>query len=408
MKVKVLGMVLVIFMVWVSYNYLGFTLGSKPLEAAVLKTSQVKVVKSPTPKVRAIATRTRTATATRTRTKTKVPTRTPTATRTRTKTKVPTRTPSRTFTRTVTNSRTPSKTRTPSFTPTRTQRPTWTPSAGIFPDWSTDFFSLYRPKQGDICYAEYYGTNAQIPTIHRNVIVVFNVTTDPLYIKKGACFRKGESLFEVYNYVNNIGLSYGIITLPSWVPSATPTLTFTPSATSTATPIPTKTQTPSVTSSRTATATRTPTSTFTPTFTPTSTFTATATRTPTSTFTATATRTPTSTFTATATSTLTPTITNTPTVTVMPSFRIDGEELGELELLGFKGTKCAVEWLENYPVQWVILEFTEDMSYPIKITNSRCHFSDPESPNEPKVSAEDIKNFLNRNGESFTDIVQLP
>lgn len=344
-------------------------------------------IKTPTKVVKLVPSRTKTPTASRTKTRTRTFTRTPSQTRT------PSLTPTKTLTFT------------PSKTSTRTVPATRTPAPALVPDWSTNWLSLYKPYAGDVCFGQSVAGNG-------NVIVRFIETMGPVYIFKGACFQKGQDIFDIYDYTRNLGLNLGVIRLPIWQPSATPTRTFTPSSTPTATStptqtlIPTRTFTSTATATRTLTPTRTATATFTATNTSTPTFTPTATPTPTNTFTPTNTSTPTSTNTATATrtptvtSSNTPTVTSTPTITVIPEFRVDFAEVGEVELLAFAGTKCAVEILDTYPTNWVVVEFTEDMTVPVKITNSRCYLGDD--------SGIDILNYLNRNGENFVEVIQLP
>jgi hypothetical protein len=59
-----------------------------------------------------------------------------------------------------------------------------------------------------------------------------------------------------------------------------------------------------------------------------------------------------------------------------------------------------VEYYDAYPVQWVVLEFVSDLESPIEVTNARCYLGEH--------SGLDILNYLNRNGESFEEVILLP
>jgi len=85
---------------------------------------------------------------------------------------------------------------------------------------------------------------------------------------------------------------------------------------------------------------------------------------------------------------------------VIPEFSIDFEDSGTFEIWPFAGTKCAVEYYDTYPVQWVVLEFLSDLENPIEVTNARCYLGE--------YSGLDILNYLNRNGESFEEVILLP
>lgn len=338
---------------------------------------------------------------------TKTPTKRSVKAQTQTKTKTPTRTwtKTRTGTSTVTATRTTTSTRTwtpsptPSKTATRTPPATSTPFSELEADWSTDWMRLFTGNIGDVCYGVSVGG---IP----DVIARITKNNTRTWIYKGECFYNG-NIFAVEEYLLSKGLEYSVIRIPAWVATATATKTNTATSTSTNTLIPTKTYTPTVTNTSTATNTSTSTSTFTATTTPTETFTSTATNTPTSTSTPTNTFTPTNTRTSTATSTptvtssKTPTITFTPTVTVLAELVFDVEIEDEFDYQGDAGVICAVESIEGYPNNWVVIEFTGFMPYPVKLTNFRCFYS-------TGISAEDVINFLNRRGENFTEVIQLP
>lgn len=303
------------------------------------------------PKV-ATATKTATNSRTATRTKTLTPSKTPTVTST--------------FTNTVTSTATASRTFTASRTATRTQRATRTEVPEIKPDWTSNSLRIFTPMDGDICFGEKIAG-------FDNVIAVFTQNyTKPVYVLRGACFLGTVDISYAVVYTLRLNYSYSIKVLPIWTASPTATNTRTATATSSATR--TNTPTPTWTSSPTVT----PSNTSTPTFTATAT----------------------STNTATATRTSTPTVTNTPTVTVIPDFPIDFEDPGTFEILPFAGTKCAVEYYDTYPTQWVVLEFNSDLDFPVEVTNARCYLGE--------YSGLDILNYLNRNGESFREVITIP
>lgn len=328
---------------------------------------------------------------------TKTSTRTKTSTVTKTLTRTITLTSSKTSTKTATSSVTSSKTSTKTRTFTRTPRPTRTEVPTINPEWTSNSLRIFTPMEGDICYGVKVAG-------YDNVIAVFTKSyTTPVYVLRGGCFLGTAEISDVLIHTIRLGYSYSIQLLPIWVPSPTNTntrtVTSTATATSTATPSATFTSTATATSSATATATatNTPTNTATATWTPSPTLTPSNTSTPTFTATATSTRTLTPTYTSTSTRTATPTITNTPTVTIIPEFRVDFSESGTFDILPFAGTKCAVEYYETYPTQWVILEFNSDQDTPIEVTNARCYLGE--------YSGLDILNYLNRNGETFSEVI---
>lgn len=84
----------------------------------------------------------------------------------------------------------------------------------------------------------------------------------------------------------------------------------------------------------------------------------------------------------------------------MPDFEIDHENSGtdELEMVG--GTKCAVEYLDGHTGRWFILVFNSQQVDAVVATNVRCGYGD--------FSGEDLLNYLNRYGESFTEIIEFP
>ena len=303
-------------------------------------------------------------------------------------------------TKTATATRTKTATRSFTRTSTRTLRPTRTEIPLLNPSWSSNSLRIFTPQDGDICYGEKIAG-------YNFVIAVF--TQDyarPVYVYKGGCFLGTAGISEVLIHTMRLDLSYSIKLLPVWIPSPTSTSTRTPSSTSTVTSTYTNTATNTSTKTATSTATYTPsptsteTSTPTPTRTSTPTYTPSNTSTPSFTSTATATSTATGTKTATATNTNTPTVTSTPTITVIPEFEIDFQDSGTFEIWPFAGTKCAVEYYDTYPVQWVVLEFITDLENPVEVTNARCYLGD--------YSGLDILNYLNRNGESFVEVIFLP
>ena len=279
-----------------------------------------------------------------------------------TRTKSPTK--SRTATRTPSVTLTPSKTLTNSKTPTRTLRPSRTSVPEVVPDWTVKGVRISNVQDGDICFGKTVnGYSNSLGYFTRfSKVVVFN----------GGCFTNEQSLADVYVYLARNGLDYSLKVLPIWVATSTATNTLTSSPTNTAT----ATLTPSSTATRTFTPSRTNTPTSTSTFTPTST--------------------PTSTSTATNTATNTAT----PTITVMPEFIVDHENAGVEELQMEDGTKCAVEFLDGHLGQWIILEFIGQSESPVIATNVRC--------GKGEFSGDDLLNYLNRYGEEFTEVIQVP
>lgn len=123
-----------------------------------------------------------------------------------------------------------------------------------------------------------------------------------------------------------------------------------------------------------------------------------ATPTNTRTYTPTSTQTPTMTPTATSTPTTTPS----PTITVIPNFRVDLQYIGTKKLKAFAGNVCAVgsiTWLGVTSTS-VVVEFTEDIGTWVSITDARC--------SARGYNARDVLNFLQRNGETFTEAISIP
>jgi len=123
-----------------------------------------------------------------------------------------------------------------------------------------------------------------------------------------------------------------------------------------------------------------------------------ATPTNTRTYTPTSTQTPTMTPTATST----PTTTSSPTITVIPNFRVDLKYIGTKKLKAFAGNVCAVgsiTWLGVTSTS-VVVEFTEDIGTWVSVTDARC--------SARGYNARDVLNFLQRNGETFTEAISIP
>jgi hypothetical protein len=64
--------------------------------------------------------------------------------------------------------------------------------------------------------------------------------------------------------------------------------------------------------------------------------------------------------------------------------------------------KCASEFLGTNPTQWVVVEFDGGKEYfaPVEFSNGRCYVGD--------YTGEEILNYLNRNGENFSEVILNP
>jgi hypothetical protein len=95
-------------------------------------------------------------------------------------------------------------------------------------------------------------------------------------------------------------------------------------------------------------------------------------------------------------------------MTVIPEFPVYFEDSGTFLIEVVPDLKCAAEYFDTYPVQWVVVEFVdgdegkklEDYTDPVEFTNARCYVGE--------YTGEQILNFLNRNGESFVEKLTNP
>jgi hypothetical protein len=89
-------------------------------------------------------------------------------------------------------------------------------------------------------------------------------------------------------------------------------------------------------------------------------------------------------------------------MTVIPEFPVYYQDSGTFLIEVVPGLKCAAEYFDTYPTQWVVVEFDGDMEYyaPVELTNARCYVGD--------YTGEQILNYLNRNGENFVEVLLNP